>query len=80
MCEVSAVRKVKTHECLARSEACHHDCHVGLRSRMRLHVCILCLEQFAKSVDGELLDLVNHLASAVISCSRITLCILVCAD
>ena len=47
---------------------------------MWLDVCVLCFEKFAESVDGKLFDLVHYLTTSVISCSRISFRILVCAD
>ena len=80
MGEVASVRKVKSHECLARLEAGHHDGHICLRSRVWLYICILGLENLAQSVDGKLFNLVNNLATSVISRTRISFGIFVRAD
>ena len=80
MGEVTSVSEVEAHESVAGLEACHQDCHVGLCSRMRLHVSIFCLKNLTEPVDRKLLDLVDYFAAAIVSCSRISLCIFVGAD
>src|SRR5205823_7357140 len=51
--------------------------HVRLRSGMRLDVGVLGAEQGLRAVDGELLDLVDHLASAIVALPRQSLGVLV---
>ena len=80
MGEVTSMREVKSHEGVSRLEAGHKHCHVGLRARMRLNVCIFGFKYLTESVDRKLLYLVNYLAAAIVSCSRISLCIFVGAD
>ncbi len=53
------------------------DGHVRLGSRMRLHVRVLGSEQLFGAVDRGLLDLVDHLAAAVVPSAGITLGVLV---
>jgi hypothetical protein len=43
---------------------------VGLRAGMRLHVRVVGAEQLLGAVDRELLDLVHHLAAAVVALAR----------
>lgn len=80
MGEVSAVGQIKSHESVTRLQACHKHGHVCLGSGMRLHICIFRLENFAQAVYGELLNLVNDLASAVVPCSWVSFRIFVRAD
>src|SRR5438270_460005 len=70
----------------ARSTAClcssvqarrHVDSHVRLRTGVRLHVRVLRAEQLFRTVDRELLDLVDHLAAAVVALPGISLRVLV---
>ena len=80
VCKMSAMGKVKSHECLSRFQACHHYGHVCLSSGMRLHVCVFRTEKLAQPVYGKLFYLVYDLAAAIVSGSRISFCIFVRAD
>ena len=51
--------------------------HVGLRAGVRLDVGVLGAEELLGPVDGELLDLVHHLAAAVVALARVALGVLV---
>ena len=53
------------------------DGHVRLRARVRLDVGVLGAEQRLCAVDGQLLDLVDDLAAAVVAPARIALGVLV---
>ena len=55
----------------------HEGGEVGLRARVRLHVGVVGAEELLQPVDGELLDLVDDLAAAVIPPPRISLGVLV---
>lgn len=74
------MRKVEAHESIARFQACHENSHIGLCAGVRLHIGILGIEKLADPVNGQLLDLVHHFATAIITCLRITFGILVRAD
>ena len=52
-------------------------CSISLCTRVWLHVSILGTEQFANAVDGQLLNLVHYLATAIVAMTGITLGILV---
>src|SRR6476661_4483514 len=60
------MRQGHPHERLARLDERHEGGEVGLRAGMGLHVGVIRPEQLLEPVDGELLDLVDHLAPAII--------------
>ena len=78
--KMAAVTQVESHKAVTRFQAGELHGHIGLRSRMRLHICILRSVNLLEAVDCELLDLVHNLTTSIISCSGITLGILVCAN
>ena len=80
MGKVPSLGKVKAHESVSRPETGHHNGHIGLRSGMRLYVCIFSFEKPAQTVDRQLLYLIHDLASSIVSRSGIALGILVRAD
>ena len=53
------------------------DPEVGIGTRMWLHIRVLRTEQRFEALDGQRLDLVDHLVAAVVATTRIALCILV---
>ena len=69
--------QIEAHELVTRLEACHEDSHVGLSARVGLYVNVLSTEDLFEALDGEILALVNTLATTVVAVSRITLGILV---
>ena len=75
--EVAAVVEAERQDRVARLQRRHVDRHVRLRARVRLDVRVLGAEQLLRAVDGELLDLVDHLAAAVIALPRVALGVLV---
>jgi hypothetical protein len=77
---MSAMSQIQSHESVSRLEASHEYCHIGLCSGMRLDIGILSLVELAESVDGQLLYLIYDLATSIVSCSRVSLCIFVGAD
>ena len=77
MGEVTTVVEVQTHEGIAWFQhGQQHGC-ISLGTRVGLYVGILCVEEFADAVDGELLHFVHHLATTIVTVARITLGILV---
>ncbi len=74
------MREVETHEGVARLQAGEEDGHVGLCAGVRLHIGVLCIEEFAEAVDGQLLDLVDDFATAVVTGAGVAFRILVGAD
>ena len=80
MREMPAVGKIQAHKGVARVKDSHLDGQVGLGAGMGLHVGIFGVIELLDAVDGELLDLVDHLAAAVIAPAGIPLRILVGAD
>ena len=77
MGQVTALGQVKAHKGISGLQAGHDDRHIGLGAGMRLHVGPLCPIDFLDPVDGQLFDLVHHLATAVIALAGIALRILV---
>ena len=77
MGKVASLGKIKSHESIAGLQTCHHHSHVSLCSGMRLHIGIFSLEKLAETVNGKLLYPVHHLASSIISCTRIPLSIFI---
>ena len=69
--------EIKSHESVSGLQYSQHHSGVSLCSGVRLHVGILCSEEFLDSLDGECLNFVNDLATAVISLSRVTLSVFV---
>ena len=49
------------------------DGHVRLGARVRLHIAVVGAEERLRAGDGERLDLVDELASAVVALARIAL-------
>ena len=78
--QVTAVREVETHEGIARFEACLKNGHVCLGAGVGLHVGELCVEELLDAVDGQLFNLVHHLAAAVVAGSGVAFRIFVGAD
>ncbi|MCY1420415.1 hypothetical protein D9M71_360350 [compost metagenome] len=50
---------------------------VGLAAGVRLHISVVCAEQLLGTVDGQLLDHIHMLATAVVTLARITFGVLV---
>lgn len=80
MGKVTALAEVEAHEGVTRLEDCHLNGHIGLCSGMRLDIGPLCAVDSLEPVDGDLLYLVDNLASAIVAFARITFRILVGAD
>ena len=68
--QMAAVRQRHAHQQLARSDQRHEGGEVGLRTRVGLHVGVLRAEQLLQPIDGQLLDLVDDLAPAVVPFAR----------
>ena len=75
--EVTAVSQVQTHERVARLQHGQQHGGVGLSAGVGLHVGIFGIEELADALDGQLLNLVDHLAAAVVALAGIALGILV---
>src|SRR5579884_3673715 len=75
--EVAAVVEAHAQHGVAGLEDGHVDRHVGARPAVRLDVGVLRAEELLGPVDGQLLDLVDHLAAAVVATPRVPLGILV---
>ena len=75
--KVAAVRQIEAHERIAGFQHGEENGHVGLCAGVGLYVGVLGAVQFANTFDGKVLDLIHHLTTAVVTCGRITLRILV---
>jgi len=75
--EMAAMGQREAHDRGARRDQGHERREVGLCPGVRLHVGVGRAEELLQAVDGELLDFVHHLASAVIALPGITLGVLV---
>ena len=74
---MAAVRQIEAHERIAGFQHGEENGHVGLCAGVGLYVGVLGAVQFANTFDGKVLDLIHHLTTAVVTCGRITLRILV---
>ena len=70
--QVAAVVEPHRQDRVAGLEAGEVDGHVRLRAGVGLHVRVLGAEERLRAVDRELLDLVDHLAAAVVAPPRDT--------
>ncbi len=77
MSQVTAVRQAHAQHGIAGLKQRQIDRCVGLTSGMRLNVGIVGTEQLSGAFDGQLLDLVDVLATAVVTLAGIALCVLV---
>ena len=75
--EVPAVGELHGHHRVAGLEQREEHREVGRRAGVRLHVGVLGAEDLLAAVDGELLDLVDHVAAAVVARARQPLGVLV---
>ena len=69
--EMPALGEVQAHEGVARTQASHGHCHVGLGAGMRLDVGPFRPVDLLDPVDGDLLDLVDHFAASVVALARV---------
>ena len=67
MREVAAVGQVQSENSVARLQDGRIGLHVGLRSRMGLHIGVLCAKKLLGAVAGQVLDYISKLAPAVIA-------------
>ena len=75
--EVAPVVEPEREHGVTRLDQRGVDRHVRLSAGVRLDVRVLGAEQLLRAVDRELLDLVHHLAAAVVATTRIALGVLV---
>ena len=75
--QVAAVRQRHAHQLSAGRQHGHERGEVGLRTRVRLHVGVIGAEELLEAIDGELLDLVDDLAPAVVPPAGVPLGVLV---
>ncbi len=74
---MASVRQIQPQEGITRLQDGKEDRHVCLGSGVGLHVSVFCIEEFLQPVNCELFNLVNNLASAVISCPGVAFRVLV---
>ena len=80
MGQVAAVCQVEAHKGIAGLQAGEEHSHIGLRTRVRLDIGILCTKELTEAVDGQLFDLVHHFAAAIVAGVGIAFCVFVGAD
>ena len=80
MAEVTTVAEVESKESVASLETCHEHGHIGLCTRVRLHIGILCAKQLAEALACDILALVYYFTTAVVALAWITLGVLVGED
>ena len=78
--QVAAVRQRHRQHPVARGQRRRVGGLVGRRARVGLHVDVVGAEELLRAVDGELLDLVDDLAAAVVALAREALRVLVGED
>src|SRR4051812_655401 len=77
---MTAVRQAHAQQLVPRFHCSEVRGHVGLRTGVRLHVCVLSTKELLRPVDRDLLRDVDKLAAAIIAFARITLGVLVRED
>src|SRR5699024_6303224 len=77
MGEMAAVIQIHTHISVSRLKHSEKYSHVRLCSGMRLDIRILTAEEFFRALSCKILYDVHTLASAVVSLTRIPLCVFV---
>ena len=75
--QMAAVVEIHAHEGIAGFEYRHEHGHIGLRTRVGLHVDVFGIEELLEAFAGYGLGLVDHLTAAVVAVSRIALGIFV---
>ena len=77
MGQVTPFGQAHTHDGVARFGKGHQHRLVGLRTRIRLHVGRVSAEQCLQTINRDLLNHVNMLATTVVALARITFGVLV---
>lgn len=72
-----AVSRAHTKKGIAGFHHCHKGSGVGLRTGMRLYVCILGAEQFFCPLNSQVFYFINKLTAAVVTLVRIAFCVFV---
>jgi hypothetical protein len=75
--KVAAVGQIHAHNCVSWLQQGQENSEIGLRPRVGLHIGVGCPEQLLSPVNGQLFNLVNKLAAAVVALARQPFCILV---
>ena len=78
MGKVAAFRQAHAEDGVARLQQRQIHCDVGLGPGMGLYVDMLGTVDLLRAVNGNSLYFIHKIASAVIACSGISLCIFVC--
>ena len=78
--QVTAMRKIKAENRIARLQNRRIGRSVGLRAGVRLHVDVIAAEKLPRAIAGQVLHHIGILAAAVITASRITLGIFIGED
>ena len=76
--QVTAVSEVQAHESVARFHHSHEHSHVGLGTRVRLHVGIFGAKELLEAFDGKRFSFVHHLTATVVAVSGVSFGIFVC--
>ena len=77
VCQVSAVCQIHSEHDVARLQHRETDGHVGLRTRVRLHIGVFGAEQRLRPRDGRAFDDVHVLATTVVTLARVAFRVLV---
>ncbi|MNV37430.1 hypothetical protein D3C71_1289510 [compost metagenome] len=75
--QVTTLRQVHTENGIARLQQRGVNREVSLRTRVRLNVRVVCAEQLFCTVNRQLFNDINVLATAVVALARVTFCIFV---
>jgi hypothetical protein len=74
---VTAVIKVQTHKAVTGLQYGQQHSGIGLRARVGLYVGVLSTKQLAYTVNSQLLNLIDNLATAIVTVAGIAFCIFV---
>ena len=77
MCKVSALIEAHSHECIARLKQRIEYGEIRLCAGVGLYICIGAAEELFRTLDRDRFDLVDHFTAAIITASRISLCIFI---
>ena len=77
MCQMSAMCQIHSHKCIARLQNSEEYCHICLCTGMWLNIDIFTSKQLLCTLSCKIFHYIDILTSAIITLSRISLCVLV---